>query len=177
MIGKDRFSLNLPPRYLSAEISMTEDYDFQFIANLFMHKSLSENIIEKQLNKTLETLRNSVESFSKEKSLVIIQPTKSERIFEKILTELNDLELQNIAITNLLPFINNSRQMVDFIANLKATLPFNSLLFSLSPIPHTHMPILAYSGIDVFSNGFANIAAKQRLYLTDSGGEKLEDLN
>ncbi|MHA1557888.1 MAG: hypothetical protein ACTSPM_13255 [Candidatus Heimdallarchaeota archaeon] len=26
--GKDRFSLNLPPRYLSAEISMTEDYDW-----------------------------------------------------------------------------------------------------------------------------------------------------
>lgn len=174
---KERFSLNLPPRYLSTELSMTEDYDFQFIANLFMHKSLSEKIIEKQLNKTLETLRNSVESYSKEKSLVIIQPTKSERIFEKILNELNNFELQNIAITNLLPFINNSRWMIDFIANLKTALPFNSLLFLLSPIPHTHMPILAYSGIDVFSNGFANIAAKQRLYLTDTGGEKLEDLN
>ncbi len=174
---KERFSLNLPPRYLSTEISVTENFDFQFIANLFMHKSLSEKIIEKQLNKTLETLRNSVESYSKEKSLVIVQPPKSAQIFEKILKELNNLELQNIAITNLLPFINNPRQMIDFIAKLKTVLPVNSLLFLLSPIPHTYLPILSYTGIDVFSNGFANIAAKQRLYLTDAGGDKLEDMN
>ena len=173
---KDNLTLNLPANYLSNEFSFNENYDFQFIANLLMHKSLEEKIIEERMKTTLKTLRENAESYSRNTSLIVIQPTKSEKILDKILAEITKLNIQNVAITNILPKINNSRSMVSFLAKIRTTVPLDTTLFLLSPVPHTHMPILAYAGIDIFSNGFANIAAKQQLYLTDKSGENIKEI-
>ncbi|NPE07932.1 MAG: DUF5591 domain-containing protein [Asgard group archaeon] len=162
--------MGLPTSSLHQQKPQVGDEDLIFVANILMQRSLNPSLIEKQLAKTKESMMEYLETIPREKAIVLIQPTDSPGILNQVLQLIKDFEIKNIAITNLLPLLNNQRQAVSFLAGINSFLPVDSILYLLSPVPHTFWPILAYAGINVFNNGFAEIASKQSMYLTDFGG-------
>jgi len=175
--GKDSITMNLPPSSLNQQISKHGEEDLVFIANILMHRSLDSSIIKKQLAKTKAQMIGVLEEIPLEKATVLIQPTDSLESLRAVLELIKELEIKYVAITNFLPLLNNQRLAINFLAEISSTLPIDSVLYLLSPIPHTYWPILAYAGISVFSDGFANISSKQAFYLTDFGGDKLDAIS
>ena len=171
-IGEENNSviLGLPTSSLHQQKPQVGDEDLIFVANILMQRSLNPSLIEKQLAKTKELMTEYLETIPREKAIVLIQPTDSLEILKHVLQLIKDFEIKNIALTNLLPLLNNQRQAVSFLAGINSVLPVDSILYLLSPVPHTFWPILTYAGINVFNNGFAEITSKQSMYLTDFGG-------
>ena len=170
-------TMGLPASSLHQKQPEFGDEDLSFIANILMQRSLNPSLIEKQLAKTRELMTEYLETIPQEKATILIQPTDSTEILKQVLQMIKDFEIKNIAITNMLPLLNNQRQAVSFLAGISSFLPVDSILYLLSPVPHTFWPILAYAGIDVFNNGYAGIASKQSMYLTDFGGIDLASLS
>ena len=168
--GDNSFTMGLPRSSLHQKKPESGDEDLSFVANILMHRSLNPSLIEKQLAKTKELMTGYLETVPREKATILIQPTDSLEILKQVLQLIKDFEIKYIALTNMLPLLNNQRQAVSFLAGISSFLPVDSILYLLSPVPHTYWPILAYAGIDVFNNGFADIASKQSMYLTDFGG-------
>ncbi|MBK5114196.1 MAG: DUF5591 domain-containing protein [Candidatus Heimdallarchaeota archaeon] len=175
--GNNNFTMGLPTSSLNHQISKLGKEDLTFVGNILMHSSLNPALIKKQLIKTKELMAKSLEQIPQGKATILIQPTDSQDILQQVLQMVNELEIKNIAITNMLPLLNNQRQAVNFLAGTSSTLTVDSLLYLLSPVPHTYWPILAYAGISVFNDGFADIASKQSLYLTDFGGDVLDSIS
>ncbi|TET29564.1 MAG: hypothetical protein E3J70_06515 [Candidatus Heimdallarchaeota archaeon] len=175
--GDNSFTMGLPRSSLHQQKPEFGDEDLLFVANILMHRSLNPSLIEKQLAKTKELMSEYLENIPQEKATILIQPTDSIEILKQVLHLIKDFEIKNIAITNMLPLLNNQRKAVSFIAGISSFLPIDTILYLLSPVPHTYWPILAYAGIDVFNNGFAEIASKQSMYLTDFGGLDLESFS
>ncbi|MHA1366856.1 MAG: hypothetical protein ACTSP5_10660, partial [Candidatus Heimdallarchaeota archaeon] len=86
------------------------------------------------------------------------------------------MKIENIAITNLLPILTNHRKLVEFFGLVKTTVPIGTKILILSPVPHIFIPLLAYLGADIFSNDFAILSAKQKVFLTHSGGDEIQNL-
>ncbi|NHJ04594.1 MAG: hypothetical protein EAX90_07210 [Candidatus Heimdallarchaeota archaeon] len=169
------FSMNSPPSFLSNKIASNFTADFTFVYNFLMQQSLNEAVLEKQFEKALEELTLLKSTFN-EQSVILIQPTSSITFFERVLNAIRDLQISNIAVTNLLPILSNHRKLVEFFTKIRTILPIDTTIFLLSPVPHTFMPILVYLGVDVFSDEYGRIATKQSLYLTDSNGYYLSEL-
>ncbi|MFW9924652.1 MAG: tRNA-guanine transglycosylase [Candidatus Thorarchaeota archaeon] len=172
--GKDKIRISSVPDYFNS-LNNT-DFEIIFFDNLFMVQTLEEKLVIKSLEKNFQNVREKLKVFPKEKIAIAIQPNTSIKVLEYILQEIISLQIKNIAIINLLSIINNQRQLVDFLAKLRSQLPIDSLFFILSPVPHTHLPILAYLGVDIFSDEYAIIAAKQNLYLTENSGYLIEEI-
>ncbi len=170
-------TMGLPASSLHQQKPQDGDEDLIFVANILMQRSLNPSLIEKQLAKTKELMTEYLETIPQEKATILIQPTDSIEILKQVLQLIKDFEIKNIALTNLLSLLNNQRQAVSFLAGINSYLPVDSILYLLSPVPHTFWPILAYTGINVFNNGFAQIASKQSMYLTDFGGFDIASLS
>ncbi|HUU78704.1 MAG TPA: tRNA-guanine transglycosylase [candidate division Zixibacteria bacterium] len=173
--NENLFSMNSPPSFLHGNITNNLNADFIFVYNFLMQQSLNETVLEKQFEKAFEELNHLKSSFN-ERSVALIQPTSSITFFERVLNAIRDLQISNVAITNLLPILSNHRKLVEFFTKIRTILPIDTTVFLLSPVPHTFMPILAYLGVDVFSDEYGRIATKQSLYLTDSNGYYLDEL-
>jgi len=175
--GNDFITMGLPTSSLNQQKPEFGNEDLLFVANILMQRSLNPSLIEKQLAKTKELISEYLANIPREKATILIQPSDSIDILKRVLQLIKDFEIKNIAITNMLPLLNNQRQAVSFLAGISSFLPIDSILYLLSPAPHTYWPILAYAGINVFSNGFVEIASKQSIYLTDFGGIDLESFS
>ncbi|NHJ32314.1 MAG: hypothetical protein FK732_05595 [Asgard group archaeon] len=175
--GTNSFTINLPTSSLNLSKPEDGNEDILFIGNILMQRTLNPSLIKDQLSKTKEIMLDSLKKIPPEKAAILIQPTDSQDILRQVLLLIKELEIKNIAITSFLPLLNNQRQAVSFLAEINSLLPVDSLVYLLSPVPHTYWPILAYAGISVFNNGFSEIASKQSLYLTDFGGEDLNQIS
>ncbi|NHJ84844.1 MAG: hypothetical protein FK734_05245 [Asgard group archaeon] len=170
-------SMNFPPNYLTQEINTAEKFDFSFIASILMQKSLKDEIIVKQFEKVKHELSSRLATIDPEKAVILIQPTDSQKVLKMVLESIKELQIKNVAITNFLPLLNNFREAVDFLATVKTTLPIDTIVYLLSPVPHIYFPILSYLGIDVFSSSYTSYASKQSVFLTDNSAFKIEELD
>ncbi len=168
------FTMNIPQSSIKPNSSEKFVDDYANVANIFMHKTVDKSIIDRHLSATKEALPKIIESLNIEKVAITIQPTDSNETLKQVLQIISDFEIRNIAITNFLPLLNRPRQATTFLGTIKEQLPIDTILYLLSPIPHTFIPIFAYAGIDVFNTDFAKIAAKQSFYLTDFSGKQLD---
>ncbi|NHK30305.1 MAG: hypothetical protein FK730_03065 [Asgard group archaeon] len=169
-------NMNFPPSSIVQNNILSSKADLSFIANFLMHRTLDDKIIIDYLPKTIEKIQNGIKSISKEKSVVLIQPTDSNENLQKIVDVIIKNQIKHIGITNLVPLLTNPFKAIEFLGLLRSQLPFDTILYLLTPVPHTFLPILTYAGVDVFSNGFASIATKQDLFLTDLGGFPIEEV-
>lgn len=174
--GDHQFTMNFPPNPLTPPINSDLKGELVFIANFLMQRGIKEEILHRHLEKTTQELSAALNDLSPKQAVALIQPTSSPAFLKAVLQKLNDLAIKKIAITNLLPFLTNQRKMIQFIGTLRTTVPLDVLLFLLSPVPHTLIPLLTYAGIDAFSDGFATLAAHQNIFLTDTSGAPLTEL-
>ncbi|MBD3192212.1 MAG: hypothetical protein GF308_16345 [Candidatus Heimdallarchaeota archaeon] len=171
-----QIAMNYPPNFLDPQINPEFKGELVFIANFLMQRGIREDILNEQLEKTTQEISVALNVLSPKQAVALTQPSSSLEFLKAVLQKLNDFDIKKIAITNLLPFLTNQRKMVEFIGTIRTMVPIDSLLFLLSPVPHTLIPLLIYAGIDAFSDGFATIAAHQNVFLTDTSGLPLTEL-
>ena len=170
-----KYEIDFPPKSIDQKIK-TSDRDLVFIANFLMHNSLDKETIYKQLDANQAIIEKQLKTIGKDKAIVLIHPNNSTEALNKVLNKIAELKIRHVGISNFLPLLNNPRQAMEFLGVVRSSLPFDTILYLLSPVPHTFMPILAYAGIDVFSNAFSGIASKDNLYLNTLGGSHLDEL-
>ncbi|MBN1330582.1 MAG: DUF5591 domain-containing protein [Candidatus Heimdallarchaeota archaeon] len=170
-IGDSGFnlSMNLPLNYFDGpQISSKED--LIFVGNFLMLKTLTPTIIRNHLVSLKNQISLSLNHVPKDNAAVVIQPTDSIEVLKQILEVISSYKVKHVAIANFLPLLTNPRDAVEFLGTVRSILSFDTILYLLSPVPHTCLPILAYAGIDVFNFGFPQIATRQSIYLTEYGG-------
>jgi archaeosine synthase len=173
---EDTISMNFPQSSIEQNSILSLKVDLSFIANFLMHRTIDDKIINDFLLKTIEEIESNIKTISKEKSVVLIQPTDSNENLKKIIDVIIKNQIKHVGITNFIPLLTNPFKAIEFLGSLRSQLPFDTILYLLTPVPHTFIPILTYAGIDVFSDGFTSIATKQDLYLTDFGGYSIGDV-
>jgi len=172
----DHITMNFPPGFLVNNNKSSNKTDFVIIENLLMHPVLDKGILEKKLTQSIEKMKKVIIEVPPERAVCVIQPTESKESLIKMLNAITELKIKNIAITNLLPILTNHRKLVEFLGLVKTNVSIDTRIILLSPTPHTFIPLLTYLGVDIFNNDFAILATKQKVYLTHSGGEELNNL-
>ncbi len=169
-------SMNFPSSSIDLKPVNSVKTDLTFVGNFLMHKAIDDYIIKDFLVKTIENIETNLKSISKEKAGILIQPTDNKENLLKILGIIIENNIKHIGLVNLIPLLTNPSKLIDFIGIIRSQLPLDSILYLMTPVPHTYLPILTYAGIDVFNNGYATIASKQDLYLSDMGGHSIENV-
>ncbi|NHJ39758.1 MAG: hypothetical protein FK731_06965 [Asgard group archaeon] len=169
-------SMNFPSSSIDLKPVNSVKTDLTFVGNFLMHKAIDDYIIKDFLVKTIENIETNLKSISKEKAGILIQPTDNKENLLKILGIIIENNIKHIGLVNLIPLLTNPSKLIDFIGIIRSQLSFDSILYLMTPVPHTYLPILTYAGIDVFNNGYATIASKQDLYLSDMGGHSIENV-
>lgn len=170
-------SMNFPSSSIDLKPISSSKVDLQFIANFLMHRTIDDIVIKEHLPQTIENIKTTLESIPKEKAVVLIQPTDSMENLQEIIEVIIKNQVKHIGLTNLTPLLINPFKVIEFLGFLRSQVPFDSVFYLMTPVPHTYLPILTYAGIDVFNNGFTSIASKQDLFLTDIGGYPIEDVS
>ncbi|MEA2071901.1 MAG: DUF5591 domain-containing protein [Asgard group archaeon] len=170
-------TLNYPPPSFSPTFNSfltEENTNLSFIANFPMQRGIDDNILLSQIQQIQQSLAElHHKDFSK--SVVLLQPTYSNKVLEKVLKIIQDNEIQYIAFANMLALLRNYRLLMQFIGEIRTTLTLTPHFLLLSPFSHQLFPLLAYLGIDVFSTGFATLAAAQKIFLLDDGAIPLQE--
>jgi len=167
--------MSYPPNGLDQKL-ISNSQDLVFVANFLMEKSLQQSVILASVKQIIKLLPERIKSIAKGTAAVLIQPTDSLDTLRQVLEVIVDNKIKHVGITNFEPLLTNPRQAMEFLGTIRSVLPFDTILYLLSPVPHNYFTILTYAGIDVFNTGFATIATKQSLYLTDFGGKALKDI-
>jgi len=170
-----KLSMSLPLDYFN-KIPLSTKEDLIFIGSFLMLKTLNSTIIKEQLIRLKDQIPIRLNDVPKGNAAVLIQPTDSIDILKEILDIISSNKIKHVAITNFLPLLTNPREAVEFLGTIRSFLSFDTILYLLSPVPHTYLPILTYAGIDIYSFGFPIIATKQAIYLTEYGGLPLDEI-
>ncbi|MHA1243489.1 MAG: DUF5591 domain-containing protein [Candidatus Heimdallarchaeota archaeon] len=173
---KVKITMDYPTGYLVKNNKQTSDTDLVIIENFLMHPVLDKKILEKKLAQAVEQVKKKIFEVTPERAVCVIQPTESKETLFKFLEAIVELKIENIAITNLLPILTNHRKLVEFFGLVKTTVPIGTKILILSPVPHIFIPLLAYLGADIFSNDFPILSTKQKVFLTHSGGDEIQNL-
>ncbi|NHJ46827.1 MAG: hypothetical protein FK733_03475 [Asgard group archaeon] len=175
--SKTTFSMNAPPPSINPQKITHQNEDIIFVGNFLMHQPIDDIVSKKYLKETTDYIKQNLVDIPSEKAALLIHPTNSAELLWEIISVIKEHQIKHIAISNFIPLLTNPFKIQSFIGSLRSSLSFDTLLYLLSPIPHTYFPVLSYSGIDIFSNGFASIASKQNLFLTENGGFEFGNLS
>jgi archaeosine synthase len=164
------YSIPSPLNFDATQLAIPNDNSLILLPSIPSFTRISDDAPYSVLEYQKQFLSHMREIFDPARAIVRLPNVQLSERFENLVSELSDLGVQNAAIT-----INGLGGDPDLMSlGLRSIIPRNWMVIALGMIPPSMLPVLYYTGIDLFDIGYAIERATQSIRLWSLTEELIE---